>query len=47
MLTLTISAIVGLSLGLGLYISDAAHGGWCIFWGLLGFGASQAGKAPA
>jgi len=42
MLTLTISAIVGLSLGLGLYISDAAHGGWCIFWGLLGFGASQA-----
>ena len=42
MLTILISALAGLGLGLGLYLGDAAHWGWCVFWSLLGFGACQA-----
>jgi hypothetical protein len=43
MLTILISALVGLGLGLGLFFGDLAHWGWCLLWGLLGFGACQAG----
>ena len=43
MLTILISALAGLVLGLGLSLGGAAHWGWSVLWGLLGFGACQAG----
>ena len=43
MLTIILSALIGVSAGLGLWLGDVAHWGWCIFWGLLVFGACQAG----
>lgn len=43
MLTIILSLMVGAGVGLGLYVGDAAHWGWCILWGVLAFAACQAG----